>query len=79
MLYHFNLTNGDKMICDNEGLHLPSVHAAVTSAKEAIAELRLEDPSDSSEWQDWTLEITDRAGWIVRSISLRSRTEVRIC
>ena len=79
MLYYFNLTDGDKVICDNEGLYLPSVHAAVTSAIKAIAELRLEDPSDSSEWQDWTLEITNPTGWIVRSISLESRAEVRLC
>jgi hypothetical protein len=79
MLYHFNLTDGDRVICDNEGLHLPSVHAAVTSAIKAIAELRQEDPTDSSEWQDWTLEITDATGWVVRSISLEARAEVRLC
>jgi hypothetical protein len=47
--YYFNLTNGDSMIRDEEGITAASLHAAVVSAMEAVGELRAQDPSNSDE------------------------------
>jgi hypothetical protein len=68
--YYFNLTNGDSMIRDEEGIAAASLHAAVVSAMEAVEELRAQDPSNSDEWQGWRLEIVDATGQAVQSIPL---------
>lgn len=68
--YYFNLTNGDAMIRDEEGIEASSVQAAVASAMEAVEELRAQDPSNSDEWQGWRLEIVDASGQAVQSIPL---------
>jgi hypothetical protein len=68
--YYFNLTDGDEMIRDEDGLELSDVQAAVASALKAIAELRAEDPSSSQEWQGWRLEIVDESGHILKSVPL---------
>jgi hypothetical protein len=68
--YHFNLTDGDETIRDEDGLELFDVQAAMLTAMRAIEELRIEDPSSSGEWQGWRLEIVDASGLIVRSIPL---------
>lgn len=49
--YYFNLTNGETMIRDEEGIEASSIQAAVISAMEAVEELRAQDPSNSDEWQ----------------------------
>ena len=68
--YYFNLTNGDSMIRDEEGITAYSLQAAVVSAMEAVEELRAQDPSNSDEWQGWRLEIVDASGQAVQSIPL---------
>jgi hypothetical protein len=49
--YHFNLTDGETMIRDEEGIVACSLQAAVVSAPEAIEELRAHDPAHANEWQ----------------------------
>ena len=68
--YYFNLTNGDTMIRDEEGIEASSIQAAVISAMEAVEELRAQDPSNSEEWQGWWLEIVDASGQAVQTIPL---------
>jgi hypothetical protein len=68
--YHFNLTDGETMIRDEEGIVACSLQAAVVSALEAVEELRAQDPSHSDEWQGWRLEIVDAAGQAVQTIPL---------
>jgi len=68
--YYFNLTNGDSMIRDEEGITASSLQAAVVSAMEAVEELRAQDPSNSDEWQGWRLEIVDASGQAVQTIPL---------
>jgi hypothetical protein len=68
--YYFNLTNGDSMIRDEDGITASSLQAAVVSAMEAVEELRAHDPSNSDEWQGWRLEIVDASGQAVQSIPL---------
>jgi hypothetical protein len=43
--YYFNLTNGDEVIRDEDGIEAPDVRTALIHAYEAIAELRQEDAS----------------------------------
>jgi hypothetical protein len=57
--YYFNLTDGEIMIRDEEGIETTSIQAAVLAALEAVEELRAQDPSHSDEWQGWRLEIVD--------------------
>ena len=68
--YYFNLTNGETMIRDEEGIVASSIRAAVVSAMEAVEELRAQDPSNSDEWQGWQLEIVDAMGQAVQVIPL---------
>jgi hypothetical protein len=68
--YYFNLTNGDAMIRDEEGIKVSSVQAAVVAAMEAVEQLRAQEPSNSDEWQGWQLEIVDAMGQAVQVIPL---------
>jgi hypothetical protein len=67
--YYFNLTNGDVMIRDDEGIRAASLRNAVIAAMEAIEELRAHDPF-SDEWQGWRLEIVYASGQAVLAIPL---------
>lgn len=68
--YYFNLTDGETMIRDEEGIVASSIQAAVVSAMEAVEELRAQDPSSSDEWHGWRLEIVDASGQAVQSLPL---------
>jgi hypothetical protein len=68
--YYFNLTDGEIMIRDEEGIETASIQAAVLAAMEAVEELRAQDPSYSDEWQGWRLEIVDPSGRAVQMIPL---------
>jgi len=68
--YYFNLTNGEVMIRDEEGIEASSIQSAVVSGMEAVEELRAQDPLNSDEWQGWRLEIVDAEGRAVHAIPL---------
>jgi hypothetical protein len=68
--YFFNLTNGETVIRDDEGVKVASIQAAAIAAMSAIEELRADDQSGSEEWQGWRLEIIDASGALVQSIPL---------
>jgi len=68
--YHFNLTDGDSIIRDEEGIEASSIQAAVVAAMEAVEEIRAQDPLNSDEWQGWQLEIVDASGQAVQVIPL---------
>jgi hypothetical protein len=68
--YYFNLTDGETMIRDEEGVEASSIQVAVLSAMEAVEELRGQEPLDSDEWQGWRLEIVDVSGQAVQTIPL---------
>ncbi|MFC5085384.1 DUF6894 family protein [Microvirga arabica] len=72
--YYFNLTDGETMIRDEEGIEASSIQAAMISALEAAEELRAQDPSNSDEWQGWRLEIVDASGQAVQTIPLDARS-----
>ena len=68
--YYFNLTDGETVIRDEEGVEASSLQAAVISAMEAVEELRAQEPLTSDEWRGWRLEIVDASGQAVQSIPL---------
>ncbi|QRM32423.1 hypothetical protein [Microvirga sp. VF16] len=72
--YYFNLTDGETMIRDQEGIETASIQTAVLSAMEAVEELRAQDPTNSDEWQGWRLEIVDASGRAVQMIPLDARS-----
>jgi hypothetical protein len=67
--YYFNLTDGEIMIRDEEGIETASIQAAM----EAVEELRAQDPFHSDEWQGWRLEIVDTSSRAVQMIPLDAR------
>jgi hypothetical protein len=69
--YYFNLTDGDEVIRDEDGIEVSDVRTALLYAFEAIAELRQEDAA-LSEWQGWRLDIIDGSGNLIQSIPLDS-------
>jgi hypothetical protein len=70
--YYFNLTNGDEVIRDEDGIEAPDVRTAILQAFEAIEELRGEDLSPLAEWQGWRLDIVDGSGNLIQSLPLDS-------
>jgi hypothetical protein len=68
--FFFNLTNGEDVICDDDGILVSDIHAALIYAMEVIRELQAEDPSTAAEWKGWRLDITDDTGRVVESLSL---------
>lgn len=68
--YYFNLTDGNQIICDDEGLLLADINAVVGYAFKVIEELRAVAPSPSEEWLGWRMEITNGTGDVVRVIPL---------
>jgi hypothetical protein len=68
--YYFNLTDGDEVIRDEEGIEAPDLRTALIHAFEAIEELRKEDASPMSEWQGWSLEVVDSLGNLVQRLPL---------
>jgi hypothetical protein len=70
MRYLFNLTDGQEVIPDEEGIEVCDGQAAVAAAIKTIRELRSEDPSTAHEWPGWRLEITDASGRMIQCIPL---------
>lgn len=68
--YYFNLTDGDEVIRDEDGIEVPDVRVALIHAFEAIEELRGEDISFSGEWQGWRLDVVDGSGNLIQSLPL---------
>jgi hypothetical protein len=68
--YYFNLTDGDELIRDEDGIEAPDLRTALIHAFEAIEELRKEDSSPMSEWQGWSLEVVDSFGNLVQRLPL---------
>jgi hypothetical protein len=68
--YYFNLTDGEEMIRDEDGIEVPDLPTALIHAFEAIEELRGEDTSPMSEWQGWSLEVVDSSGNLIQRLPL---------
>jgi hypothetical protein len=70
MKCYFNLVNGSERIIDQDGIEVRDIEQAHVQAVKAIAELREEDDATSSDWANWSLEVTDSFGNVLFSINL---------
>ncbi len=70
--YYFNLTDGDAVIRDDDGIEVPDARVALIHAFEAIEELRHEGTSPADEWQGWRIDIVDGLGNLIQSLPLDS-------
>ena len=70
MRCYFNLVNGHEKIMDQDGIEVRDIEQARVQALKAIDELREEDGAAMSDWNDWSLEVTDASGTVFFSISL---------
>ena len=68
--YYFNLTDGQEVIRDPDGIVVPDLRTALIHAFEAIEELRREASSPLDEWQGWRLDILDSSGNLIQSLPL---------
>jgi hypothetical protein len=68
--YYFNLTDGDEVIRDEDGIEVSDDRAALIQAFEAIEELRREANASPAEWKGWRLNIVDGSGRLVHSLPL---------
>lgn len=63
-LYYFNLSFGERIVPDEEGVQLPNRAAA---REEAFAVIRdLVDREDGRRWASWFLDVTDELGAFLR-------------
>src|SRR5215471_10840308 len=63
-LYYFNLSFGERIAPDEEGVELPDRAAA---REEAFAVIRdLSDREDGRRWASWFLDVTDEQGSFLR-------------
>jgi len=69
MKCYFNLVNGSEKITDQDGIEVRDIEQAHVQAMKAIAELREEDDNASSDWANWSLEVTDSFGTVLFSIN----------
>lgn len=70
MRCYFNLVNGREKIIDQDGIEVRDIEQARVQALKAIDELREEDGASMSDWNDWSLEVTDSSGEVFFRISL---------
>jgi len=76
--YYFNLTDGEQVIHDEDGVQASDLRSAMLSAVEALEELGSEIASSGSwhlPWQGWRLEIVDGSGRSLQSIPLARLVE----
>jgi hypothetical protein len=71
MRYYFSLANGSDAMPDDDGIEITDPGRAYLEASIAIEELRSENPTDARDWEGWRLNVTDSAGDLVFSMSLR--------
>jgi len=70
MRCYFNLVNGINRIVDCDGIEVRDLEQVQVQAVKAIEELREEDGSNSSDWGNWSLEVTDSSGTVLFAINL---------
>ena len=67
--FHFDLTNGEELIRDDDGIEASGPDEAIEEARAAVADMRSneETPVPSEGWQ---LVVRDESGATVKAISL---------
>ncbi|MBL0403755.1 hypothetical protein JKG68_07255 [Microvirga aerilata] len=70
--YYFNLTDGDEVIRDDDGIEVPDMRMALVHALEVIEELRREDILFLGDCLGWRLDIVDGSCNLIQSLPLDS-------
>jgi uncharacterized protein DUF6894 len=68
--YYFNLTDGNEVIGDDDGIEVPDMRMALIHAQDVIEELRREDISFLGDCLGWRLDIVDESGNLIQSLPL---------
>ena len=68
--YHFNRREGAEMIPDQEGSEFATFAAARTEARASLLDIVGDDIRSGRPATDWRIEIADRQGKVIDSISL---------
>jgi hypothetical protein len=69
---YFNLVRRNEVILDGEGMDVADVDQVTLDVIETLRELQDADPAQRTDWSDWSVNITDEAGTVVRTIPLRT-------
>jgi hypothetical protein len=77
MRCYFHLMSPTGMIRDDAGVEVADMAMVEAEALKAIQEIRQEDNEADEEWQGWRLNVTDRSGYVLLSISLGPSQEPR--
>jgi hypothetical protein len=67
--FYFHIVRGDQRIADRTGIELPEETVMSRAVLKAVKE-RWPGTSDVDAWRDWSIEIVDAEGRIVRTIAL---------
>ena len=70
MRYFFNLVRAHESMLDTEGVEVTSIEDLRAEVAAAIGEVRRADPSATTMWRGWRLEVTDRSGTVLLTINL---------
>jgi hypothetical protein len=70
MRCYFHLVSACGVILDEMGVEVTDLHAAEAEGYRAIQELRVEDNEADDDWNGWHINVTDRSGRVLLSISL---------
>jgi hypothetical protein len=62
------------MIRDEDGIEVADLDAAKAEALKAVQEMRGEQDTESHDWGDWTLAISDASGAVLFSLDVGVET-----
>ncbi|WP_046867453.1 DUF6894 family protein [Microvirga massiliensis] len=68
--FYFHLVGAHDVIPDKDGLEVGSLAETLAEVLKAIEELRRDNPSTSTEWRGWRLDVADQSGAVAFSINL---------
>jgi hypothetical protein len=71
MRYHFNIRDGAAVIPDKEGSEFATLKAARAEARASVRDVAMEDIRNGGAAHAWSVEISNRDGTVLDSISLR--------
>ena len=67
--FYFHLVRGPARITDRTGMEVDGALLMLPVVFDLVTE-RWPGVADSSDWQGWTVEISDQYGQVVRTVSL---------
>jgi hypothetical protein len=71
----FHLVKGTVVLTDVVGVDAADRDTAIAEILIALWDLRTSDPDAEEHWEGWSLEIVDRTGYVLSTISLDEAAE----